>query len=130
MAQIDNIDKIAFSTQFPIDKIVGYYEGSFAIAAAATSPPFDVLASATKTITHDLGYRPFTDGLWSIDDTNYYPFSVPIITDIGNLTTASTFDILTANDVSTSTEAQIRAYSYDQAARTIYYKLWLIYPND
>ena len=130
MAQIDNIERIAFSTQFPIDKIVGYYQGNFNIAAATTSGSFDVNSSASISITHGLGYRPLTDGLWSIDNTNFYPLGVQIITDIGNLTTASTFDALFTAETSSSTTIQIKAYSSDQAARTIYYKIWLIFPDD
>lgn len=129
MAQIDNIDNIAFSTEYPIDKVVGYYEDSFAIAAATTSPPIDVVARANDANIHGLGYRPKVDGVWSIDGTNYYPFGVPIITNIGTTSTASDFDALIAVGTTTSTQAIVRGYSYDQTARTIYYKMWLIYPE-
>lgn len=130
MAQIDNIDKIAFSTQFPIDKIVGYYEGSFAIAGDPGAF-FDDGVTATTTITHGLGYRPMLDTIWSIDGTNYRPSGVEIITDVGNLAgNPNTYDALYLLDSSSTTNIIIRGYSVDQTARTIYYKTWLLYPDD
>lgn len=129
MAQIDHISDIAFTTEYTIDKITGYYEDSFAIAAATSSGGADVVATASQAHTHGLGYRPYTDGAWSIDNTNWYPFGQALITDIGDLVTPDTLDTLVAVATSSTTDVDVRAYSYDQSARTIYYRVWLIYPE-
>lgn len=130
MAQIDHIDDIAFSTKYPIDKVVDYIEDNFSIGAATSSGGFDVVATASDMTTHGLGYRPKPDGIWSIDGDNYYPLGTPIITDIGNLTNIDSLDELIAVYTSSTTQAGIKAYSYDQVARTIFYKLWLLYPEN
>lgn len=134
MASVDgvDIDKIAFLSKYPIDKIVGYEEGSFNVAAAGTDPgppPFDIEAEATETITHNLGYAPLTDLIWSIDNTNFRPSGTELITDFGNASLDDTYDSLLVIEKANTTTVSILAASLDQTARTIYYKLWLIYPD-
>lgn len=127
-----DIDKIEFYSKYPIDKIVGFYEGSFAIAGAGTDPTppgFDIETTATTSHTHSLGYIPFTDMIWSIDDTNFRPSGTELITDFGNASLDETFDAITAIESATSTTVTINGFNLDQTARTIYYKIWLVYPE-
>lgn len=123
--------KIHFAApEYPIDKIVGFYEGSFNIAAAGIDGfGFDVASTATVTIIHGLDYIPLTDMIWSIDNINFYPSGTELITDYGAALFDDTYDSLIAIERVGATTVIILGESIDNAARTIYYKLWLIHPE-
>lgn len=71
MAQIDNIADIAFTTEYPIDKII--WESSLeshASSAASTASPDD----DSFTTAHTLGDNVVVTGVYSLDGVNFYPF--------------------------------------------------------
>jgi len=68
MAQLDNIDKIDFSTAFAIDKIV-QDEATDQFTLSGGAP-----AQSTETVAHSVGTEVLVNGTFSIDGTNFYPF--------------------------------------------------------
>lgn len=74
-----NLNEIAFSSQYPIDKIVEEppaYSADF----PAASPSSTVLYGST--VAHNAGANTIVYGMFSIDEVNYYPFGSRVNGDI------------------------------------------------
>jgi hypothetical protein len=70
MSQVSNAQNIAFSTAFATDKICGIYNGSFAGTA------YDTVYAGylyVKKIPHTFGRPVMCEGLFSYDNTNFFP---------------------------------------------------------
>lgn len=71
MSLVDNIDKVAFTSRYPIDKIVGVYEGSFDKASDTTTRTGGITNINVFPIPHGQSRPVFVDLLWSDDDATY-----------------------------------------------------------
>lgn len=79
MALIDNIGNIAFSSRYPIDKIV-WESNNFTTAVSAGDPTSP--GTVTATVPHGGGANTVVNGRFSIDNVNFYPFGAYITGDV------------------------------------------------
>jgi hypothetical protein len=72
MSLISNISDVSFASEYPVDKIVAVYEGSYNKATQTTtrSEPF-IGTIYTYAIPHGFTRPVFTNLIWSQDGTNW-----------------------------------------------------------
>lgn len=102
---------LAFSSQYPIDKIVETHNGSFVVPAGGSS---------STTINHSLGRKCFTEMIWSRDGTNFQDGGQPY-----SSATADTV-ALPAADTNSIT---IYGGTTEGTDQTINYVLLVIWPS-
>lgn len=132
-----DLDLLSLLSDYPIDKIVGQYSGSFSVGAGSRDPFFylDIIpGEATEIIAHGLGYTPLFDISFSLDGVSFVPGSTEIITKEEIITSPVAgldvfFDSIKTD--SNSSRVRIRAYNYNaDSGVTIYYRLTLIHPDE
>lgn len=111
---LSNINRVRFTTQYAVDKIVRTYTGSF-------SAPVNV--DTYYEVPHDIGKKILPEVLFSVDNISYYPSSTPMVPNIAT----PAFTVLTASAVSDNV-IKLYAGNYSGSNRTIYYKVMLIWP--
>ena len=100
------------NTDYPIDKISGYYEGSETVLAGGTSAP---------TVTHGLGYRPLYFMKWSTTPD----FSISY-DELG----VSTINNLSFNAQTSNTTLFLFAGNNTASTVTFYYRVVYFMPPD
>lgn len=75
MSLVSNASQIAFASDFPVDKIVGVWEGTYNRATDVTTRTYTFLGSPYNVYVYRIAHgftRPvFCDLLWSTDGTTY-----------------------------------------------------------
>ena len=103
--------KIAFSSAYPIDKVVKTYPGSFTVPAGGSS---------STVVTHNLNKKCFTEMIWSRDGTNYQ--------DAGLAYSTATADTVAIQAADTNT-VTIYGGTSEATPQMINYILYVIWPN-
>ena len=104
---------MAFTSQYPIDKIAQTIEGSFTIGAYSGTT-----IATSSTVNHDQGVKCLPEMIWSRDEVNWYD---------SGFEDADFVSAVAACDTNTAT-----IYAYNDSVGstvTIYYTLYLLWPN-
>lgn len=112
MSLSDNLDKVAFLTLYPVDKIVKTLTGSFTVGNFVTT---------SSTVSHDLNKMCFSETLYSIDNVNFYGIGQEIKSGSGSVTVVAEVG---------QNDATFYADNYNTGGtKTIYYRMMLIWPT-
>lgn len=103
--------KIAFSSDYPVDKVVRTYPGSLVVPAGG---------SASTVITHSLNRKCFTEMAWSRDGSNYQDAGLSYASPTGNTVAIQAADTNTVTIYGGTDEA---------GPQTINYILYVVWPN-
>lgn len=117
MPLADNLDKVIFSQQFPPDKIVEVFEGSF---TANASSSLGIPERTHHTISHDFGQTVFLQMIYSRDGGATWQdqhVGVPDLT----IPSAPVFQTVDVGCYSTSTQVVIVASNFTTSNKTIQY---------
>lgn len=115
MGQIDNVQNIAFSTSFNMDKLYyGGYEGSFSAAGKGT----DSYKLTTYTFSHDKGGETLPVMQWSLDNSAWLDASTNLYG--ADPLTDPSYSCTCAIDSST---VYMYFYNESASAQTVYYRL-------
>jgi len=80
MSLVDNIDKVAYSSTFPSDKIIAVYTGTFTALAGASGAARGTLSAALDLTTEFAVADYFTQMIWSDDNLVWVPGGNPLNT--------------------------------------------------
>ena len=119
-AILANASKFLLNSDYPFDKVLENYSGSFSASAryGLASPRRTTLA-----IDHTVGDWALIRGIYSTDNVTWLPFGVVNADTTG---TQPTFQTVEVTAYCTTSQVVIVASNYLSSAQTIYYALQLI----
>lgn len=119
-AILANANGFSSNSDYPEDKILGWWSGSFTAAARYGAGDFRATESS---FAHNVGDYGLILGSWSTDNTNWLPFGVtPADVSSG----APVFQNIECSAYCTTTDIVVRATNYTASTPTIYYALQLL----
>lgn len=116
----DSARRTVLNTDYPLDKVLETYEGSFiALARYGAFQP----RRTDNPVPHSAGSFCLINGVYSIDNSTWYPFGVVEADTSGSLPSFQTVEV---SAYCTDSHVVIQASNYLSSSSTIYYALQLI----
>lgn len=112
--------KMRFTLRYPVDKILGIFEGSFTAAASSTPPSLG--RRTNEAFNHSLGTSVFLQMTYSLDNGTSWQDQHVTVPDLSSPSTP-VIQTCEVGCYSTSTQIVIVASNYTGSSKNIQYKV-------